>query len=201
MYDYPYTISNTARAMRSRFFDMKSFSNILITHDFSSSEDKSSFFQARYDIQNEAIDTIYDLYLGPVEDVDALRKAMDFLIECQTDALDYAVEHTTEEIHEYMDINVYPCYDSVGSCLDTIIDFADNKIYNLNNQVQQAGIASTVVSLLIALSTIGLTILSNSQERRSIEELTLREHELQDALLLAQQASNAKKDFLSRMSH
>ncbi|MCB6191662.1 response regulator [Blautia marasmi] len=201
MYEHPYTVSNSARAMRSRLWDMKSFSGILITHAFSTEEDKTSFFQNRYDMQNADIDVIYKQYLGPVEDVDALRKAMDNLIEVQTTACDYADEHSADEILEYMDEKVYPYYDRVSESLSVIIDFADAKIYGLKEQVQKAGTVSTLVSLIIAFSTIGLTILSSRQERRNIEVLTSREHDLQDALYLAQQSGNAKKNFLSRMSH
>ena len=201
MYEHPYSISNTARGMRSRLWDMKSFSNILITHDFDSREDKPSFFQARYDMQNQAIDAIYDKYLGPMGDVDALREAMDSLIAHQNDACAYADGHTAQEVQAYMDKNVYPCYDAVSACLDTIISFADTRIYTLNEQIQHAGVASAAVALILAVSVIVLTVLSSRQERRNIEALTLREHELQDALLLAQEAGNAKKDFLSRMSH
>ena len=201
MYDHPYTVSNSARAMRSRLWDMKSFSGILLTHDFQAKTDKESFFQARYDMQNEAIDTIRELYLGPASDVDALKSAMEALITVQTKACGYADDHSADEIQNYMDENVYPCYDQVSDCLTTIIDFADGKIYSLKEQVQRSGVAATVVSLIIAFSTIGLTILSSRQERRNIEILVSREHQLQDALFLAQQSSNAKKDFLSRMSH
>lgn len=201
MYDHPYTVSNSARAMRSRLWDMKSFSGILLTHDFQAKTDKESFFQARYDMQNEAIDTIRELYLGPASDVDALKSAMEALITVQTKACSYADDHSADEIQNYMDENVYPCYDQVSDCLTTIIDFADGKIYSLKEQVQRSGVAATVVSLIIAFSTIGLTILSSRQERRNIEILVSREHQLQDALFLAQQSSNAKKDFLSRMSH
>lgn len=201
MYEHPYTVSNSARAMRSRLWDMKSFSGILLTHEFHAKEDKESFFQARYDMQNGEIETIRSLYLGPPQDVDALREAMDGLIEAQTKACGYAEAHSSAEIQEYMDVNVYPCYDRVSDCLAVIIDFADAKIYSLKMQVQKSGIAATVVSMMIAFSTIGLTILSNRQERRNIEALTAREQELKDALYLAQQSSNAKKDFLSRMSH
>lgn len=201
MYEHPYAVSNSARAMRSRLWDMKSFSGILITHAFQSKDDKDSFFQNRYDMQKREIENIRKLYLGPDEDVDALKGAMDNLIEVQTSAVAYADHHSEDEVREYMDVEVYPYYDRVSDCLATIIDFADAKIYSLNVQVQKAGGVSTCVSLMIAFSTIGLTILSNRQERRNIEALTAREHDLQDALYLAQQSSNAKKDFLSRMSH
>lgn len=49
--------------MRSRLWDMKNFSSILGTHAFQSEDD-------------EEIEDIRNLYLGPVEDVDALREAM-----------------------------------------------------------------------------------------------------------------------------
>ena len=201
MYEHPYAVSNSARAMRSRLWDMKRFSGILMTHAFQSKDDKDSFFQSRYDMQNEEIENIRRLYLGPVKDVDDLQEAMDKLIEVQTKAVGYAYNHAEDEVREYMDANVYPYYDSVSGCLKTIIDFADAKIYSLNVQVKKAGIVSTCISLIIAFSTIGLTILSSRQERRNIEAMAAREHDLRDALYLAQQSSNAKKDFLSRMSH
>lgn len=108
MYEHPYTVSNSARGMRSRLWDMKSFSSILITHAFDSKEDKDSFFQERYDMQNADIEIIDERYLGPVEDVDDLRAAMDGLIEAQTKACNYADNHSAYEIQEYMDNKVYP---------------------------------------------------------------------------------------------
>ena len=78
-----------------------------------------------------------------------------------------------------MDNKVYPWYDRVSDSLTTIIDFADGKICSLNEQVQKSGITSMVFSLILAFSVIGLTILSNKQERKSIEELSRREHDLQ----------------------
>lgn len=201
MYEHPYTVSNSARAMRSRLWDMKSFSGLLITHALNTKEDKVAFFQERYVMQNADIEIIKERYLGPAEDVKTLREEMDALIEAQLTACDYAEGRPDAEVQEYMDINVYPHYDRVSDCLTVIIDFADNKIYSLKEQVKNSGIAATLVSLLIAFSMIGLTILSSRQEQRNIEVLTAREHALQDALYLAQQSGNAKKDFLSRMSH
>ena len=94
MYEHPYAVSNSARAMRSRLWDMKSFSGILITHAFQSKDDKDSFFQNRYDMQKREIENIRKLYLGPDEDVDALKGAMDNLIEVQTSAVAYADHHS-----------------------------------------------------------------------------------------------------------
>ncbi|MFR5585639.1 MAG: sensor histidine kinase [[Clostridium] scindens] len=139
-----------------------------------------------------------------LEDLDDLRVATGWLepVKPRQKACNCADNHSAAyETQEYMDNKVYPWYDRVSDSLTTIIDFADGKICSLNEQVQKSGITSMVFSLILAFSVIGLTILSNKQERKSIEELSRREHDLQDALYLAQQAGNAKKDFLSRMSH
>lgn len=201
MYEHPYTVSNSARAVRSRLLDMKQFSNILITHTFDTPEELDMFFQKRYNMQYKDIDIIDKKYLGPEKDVNKLRDSMDHLVKHQTKATDYAKGHTAKEVQKYMEKHVYPCYDTVNQSLTTIINFADSKISSLNKQVQKAGIVSGILALTLAFIIICLTIISNRQEWRNIEELTQREHELQDALLLAQRASNAKKDFLSSMSH
>ena len=62
-------------------------------------------------------------------------------------------------------------------------------------------VASIGTALLLTFFIVFLTMYSNMVERTSIKELKARERELHEALLLAQKANNAKKDFLSRMSH
>lgn len=84
MYEHPYTVTNTARAMRSRLLDMKRFVSIFLTTGFESEEQARELFDERYAMQNEAIDVIEEFYLGSAEDVTALRKAMDDLIAVQT---------------------------------------------------------------------------------------------------------------------
>lgn len=200
IYEHPYTVSNSARAMRSRLLDMKRFVNIFLTYDFVSEDNAHQLFEERYKLQNEAIDVLYDRYLGPEEDLNALRSAFDALMACQEEAIQFVPNHTEKEITKYIEENVYPRYDAVNDCLSTIIDFADNKIYTLTEQSEQTSILYMALAVIMALVIISLTIYSNLMEQKSREELVKRE-ELQDALLLAQKASNAKRDFLARMSH
>lgn len=89
MYEHPYTVTNTARGMRSRLLDMKRFVGIFLTTSFSNEENARELFKERYQMQNEAIDSIRECYLGDAEDVTALRKAMDDLIMIQEEALQF----------------------------------------------------------------------------------------------------------------
>lgn len=201
MYEHPYTVTNTARAMRSRLLDMKRFVSIFLTTSFESEEKARKLFEERYAMQNEAIDTIKELYLGSAEDVTALRKAMDDLIAIQEDALRFVGKHTNEDILRFIDVSVYSYYDAVNDCLEKIIVSSDSRIYQLTKDITHTAVVAIGTALLLMFFIIFLTVYSNKLERKSIKDLKERKQELQDALLLAQKANNAKKDFLSRMSH
>lgn len=201
MYEHPYTVTNTARAMRSRLLDMKRFVSIFLTTSFESEQEARELFNERYTMQKEAIDTIQDCYLGSAEDVTALRSAMDDLIAIQDEALRFVGKHFEEDILSFIDEHVYSYYDAVDNCLERIIVSSDKRIYQLMNDITHTAAVSIGTALLLMFFIIFLTIYSNKVERKSIRDLKAREHDLQDALLLAQKANNAKKDFLSRMSH
>lgn len=201
VYDHPYTSSNSARGMRSRLLDMKRFVSIFLTYDFEEVERTRALFQERYDLQAEAIAILEEKYSGPKEDVAALRAAMNELIFLQDEAINLAEDLTQEEILEYIELNVYPQYDKVNDRLTTIIEFADGKVRELTDTSRDTAICSMLVALLFSMGIILLSIYSNIREQKSIHILVDQEHELQDALLLAQKANSAKKNFLSSMSH
>lgn len=202
MYEHPYTVTNTARGMRSRLLDMKRFVGIFLTTSFNDEENARKLFEERYQMQNEAIDCIKKCYLGASEDVTALRKAMDDLIAIQEEALQYVEQkHTEREVLNFIEKRVFPYYDAVNQSLEKIIVSSDERIYDLTKNSTHTAMVSIGTSFLLTFIIIFLTVYSNMVERKNIKELKTREHELQDALLLAQRANNAKKDFLSRMSH
>lgn len=201
MYEHPYTVTNTARAMRSRLLDMKRFVGIFLTTSFDSEEQARALFEERYAMQNEAIEIIGGCYLGDSADVAALREAMDGLIAVQEEALRFVGRHTREDILGFINDRVNPHYDAVNECLETIIVSSDARIYRLTKDIAHTAAVSIGTALWLMLFIVFLTVYSNKVERKSIRDLKARECELQDALLLAQKANNAKKDFLSRMSH
>lgn len=202
IFEHPYTVTNTARGMRSRLLDMKRFVNIFLTTSFESEESTRELFEERYEMQNEAIDILKKSYLGPEDHITALRTAMDALIAIQEEAISLAVApHEDEEMQSFINDCVYPRYDSVNDCLEVIITSSDGRIYNLTETLTHTALVSIGTAILLTGVIIILTVYSNITEGKSIKKLETRERELQDALLLAQKANNAKKDFLSRMSH
>lgn len=194
IYEHPYTVTNAARAMRSRLLDMKRFVSMFLTTSFENEEKARELFEERYDMQNEAIESIRKHYLGSTEDVTNLRKAMDDLIAIQEEALLFVRNHTKEEILDFIDERVYPYYDALNDCLERIIVSSDTRIYELTKNVEHTSVVSIATALLLASFIIFLTIYSNIAERKSVKALEARGYELQDALLLAQKANNAKKD-------
>lgn len=202
MYEHPYTVTNTARGMRSRLLDMKRFVNIFLTKSFENEESARELFEERYEMQQEAINMIRERYLGALEDVANLQKAMDDLIAIQEEALQFVgSEHREDEILHFIDSQVYPYYDTVNDSLEKIIVSSDTRIYNLSKDVGHTAVLFIITALFLTIIIIFLTVHSNKVECARISDLKARENELQDALLLAQKANKAKKEFLSRMSH
>lgn len=202
MYEHPYTVTNTARGMRSRLLDMKRFVGIFLTTGFENDKNARQLFEERYEMQRDAIDILYNRYLGPMEDIEALENAMNDLILIQEEALQFIAQQPAEkEILSFIDKSVHPRYDAVNDCLDVIINSSDNKIYNLTKRSTRTAMVSMGTAFFLTVMIVFLTIYSNRVERKNIRVLTMRERELQDALFLAQKANNAKKDFLSHMSH
>ena len=68
IYEHPYTVSNEARAMRSRLLDMKGFIATLLADTREDPEQLASKLEERYEMQEESIGIITQKYLGPEED-------------------------------------------------------------------------------------------------------------------------------------
>ena len=112
MYEHPYTVTNTARGMRSRLLDMKRFVSIFLTTSFKTEDSARELFEERYEMQYEAIETIRERYLGSETAVESLQSAMDDLVEIQEKALQYVGgQHGQEEILGFIEEQVYPRYD------------------------------------------------------------------------------------------
>lgn len=214
IYEHPYTSSKTASTIRTRLLDMKRFVKIFLTTDFESASKARALFEERYAMQNRDINVLYERYLGPKADVDKLRAAMDQLIIAQEQAVQFVTAyHASHKPHNsldsrhvsridgYLDARIYPRYDAVNDALVNIIQTADTNVQRLEQKTAITAMFSIVASLFLCLVIIAMTIYFHLAERKRMLELSKRESELKDALILAQNANNAKKEFLSRMSH
>ncbi|MGI6069163.1 MAG: response regulator [Blautia sp.] len=161
IYEHPYTVSNSARMMRSRLLDMKQFIGIFLTDSFHSKAETEELLKGRYVLQQEAVEEIRKKYLGPEEDAVRLQEKMNELIAAQEKAVSYAVGHTDKEIFQYLNTYVYPKYDDVSKTLTTIVDFADQKVLQLEEESTVTEMMSILTAGLLSLIIICLTIHNN----------------------------------------
>ena len=87
IYEHPYSVSNEARATRSRLLDMRFFIMSMFSQDDLDMDDLQQTLQERYTMQYDAIQVITRQYLGPKEDSENLLKAMQDLETTQNEAL------------------------------------------------------------------------------------------------------------------
>ena len=136
IYEHPYTVSNSAREMRSRLLDMKQFISIFLTDSFHSIEDAEALLEARYALQQESLDKITEKYLGPADDTKKLQEKMDELIAEQSQLLYSVPDYSEAEINDYLNEYIYPIYDEVSETLTTIITFANQKVLALEKEMK-----------------------------------------------------------------
>lgn len=175
IYDHPYTVSNEARAMRSRLLDMKGFISTMLIDSRREPEVLTQKLNERYLLQGESIDIIKRRYLGPAEDTAALDTAMQGLKTAQAEAMNVVADMSDEEIILYVEEKLYPAYDAVNDCLITVIAFADRKVQGLEKASADTA-RMTIISLAlltVVLPAFFLCLLL--REKRSIREIRYRE--------------------------
>ncbi|MFQ9872627.1 MAG: hypothetical protein ACLRVT_06390 [Oscillospiraceae bacterium] len=126
IYDHPYTVSNEARAMRSRLLDMKTFLLDIVAEPSTDVQEVEELLNQRYALQHEAIGTISRQYLGPQEDTDRLSEAMQDLEQTQLNALQVILPMGRDDTAQYVEEYLYPKYDAVNE-LTTIINLPTAK--------------------------------------------------------------------------
>lgn len=75
----------------------------------------------------------------------ALQTALDELVAIQEKAIEYAgKQHSDAEILYFINGQVYPHYDAVSDCLETVIAFSDAKVQSLT----KISFSTTVISIV-----------------------------------------------------
>ena len=175
IYDHPYTVSNEARAMRSRLLDMRAFFPNLLSDATIGLEEIEQTLNNRYAMQYGAIEVISKQYLGPQEDVDELFAAMKDLENTQDKELAMILSLDREGIAQYAADHIYPKYDAVSDKLDAIISFADKKIQELEHRSANTGYIAIIASVVLTIFLPAFFIVTFWQERKNIREIQYRE--------------------------
>lgn len=176
IYEHPYTVSNEARAMRSRLLDMKSFLLKIVSEPSSDAQSMQQLLEERYAMQHEAIAIIARQYLGPAEDTQALSEAMAQLEITQDEALPNILPLDREETVNFVERYIYPKYDAVNDCLLTIISFADSKVQGLEKTSEATASWALISALLLTVFLPAYFLFVFWRERKNIREIRYREH-------------------------
>jgi signal transduction histidine kinase/CheY-like chemotaxis protein len=176
IYDHPYTVSNEARAMRSRLLDMRGFLLDILAQPSQDTDGVMELFDQRYAMQYGSIQVITSQYLGPEEDVAELLAAMQDLEKTQDAAVPFILPLEAEETNEYVKTYLYPKYDAVNDALMIIINFADKKIQGLEKDAVSTAVKATISAVLLTVFLPGYFIVVFWRERRNMREIRYREH-------------------------
>ena len=176
IYEHPYTVSNEARAMRSRLLDMKGFLLDILTQPGRKTDDVLQLFQQRYSMQYDSIEVIANQYLGSQQDVDTLMAAMQELENTQDSALPIVMPMEAEATNEYVKTYLYPKYDSVNDALMKIISFADGKVQGLERYAAATASKAILSSVILTVFLPAYFLITFRRERKSINEVRYREH-------------------------
>lgn len=175
IYKHPYTVSNEARAMRSRLLDMRAFLPNLLSDSTIELNEVEQILQKRYDMQYSAIEIISKQYLGPEEDIEQLAAAMKDLENTQNSELSNIFSMNRDNIAKYAGKHIYPKYDKVSEALDTIISFADSKIQDLEHRAENTGYIAILSSIILTIFLPAFFLLTFWKERKNIREIQYRE--------------------------
>lgn len=151
IYEHPYTVSNESRAMRSRLLDMRFLILNMFARQDQDEAEIQQIVEGRYGMQYDSIEVIGRQYLGPQEDIEQLREAMEDLERTQNDALPVILPMEEQATLRYIKDNLYPKYDAVSDALDTIIHFADQKVRSLETESRKMSVKATVSSIILTL--------------------------------------------------
>lgn len=176
IYDHPYTVSNEARAMRSRLLDMRGFLLDILSQPSQDTDGVLDLFHQRYAMQYNSIQIITNQYLGPKEDTAALLAAMQDLENTQDASVPFILPMEAEATNEYVKTYLYPKYDAVNEALLNIIDFADKKIQGLERAATATAAKATISSVLLTIFLPAYFVVVFWRERKNMREIRYREH-------------------------
>lgn len=175
IYEHPYTVSNESRAMRSRLLDMRFLILNMFARQDQDEAEIQQIVEGRYGMQYDSIEVIGRQYLGPQEDIEQLREAMEDLERTQNDALPVILPMEEQATLRYIKDNLYPKYDAVSDALDTIIHFADQKVRSLETESRKMSVKATVSSIILTLFLPAYFLIAFWRERKNIREIRYRE--------------------------
>lgn len=161
-YEHPFQVSASANIINAKFEEMqKSVFRAISTEDADITSEAIADAKASGNMVQENMAIVKELYLGDLQDINALETKLSELAPMREHVLDLATQNKNKEAAEYMEEHNIPCIEQIQVYLDKLIETADTTGQTLITSVQQKqgfaviilavlGVASFVISMAFA---------------------------------------------------
>lgn len=161
-YEHPFQVSASANIINAKFEEMqKSVFRAISTEDADITSEAIADAKASGNMVQENMAIVKELYLGDLQDINALETKLAELAPMREHVLELATQNKNKEAAEYMEEHNIPCIQQIQVYLDKLIETADTTGQTLITSVQQKqgfaviilavlGIASFVISMAFA---------------------------------------------------
>lgn len=161
-YEHPFQVSASANIINAKFEEMqKSVFRAISTEDADITSEAIADAKASGNMVQENMAIVKELYLGDLQDINALETKLSELAPMREHVLELATQNKNKEAAEYMEEHNIPCIEQIQVYLDKLIETADTTGQTLITSVQQKqgfaviilavlGVASFVISMAFA---------------------------------------------------
>ena len=175
IYRYPYTVSNTARAMNSRTIDTNFFYRNLLLGGTSDKKEIALIIHERFLLHKADRDKIKDRYRGPEEHIERLFNATDRFHKVLLQGISHTSSYTEEEILAYLDTKVEPAYQAVKDSIKVIINFTNQRLLETEKQSSFTVNTAIIGSLLLILVILTVAFFFHKLQKKAEQAIAYRE--------------------------
>lgn len=204
IHDHPFTVAIAAGELNTCVSKLQVLPDFLFQNRTPETIDTiQNYYTTNNTIINQNIDFIIERYLSHPEDIQKLQEIYNSLYKKQTMLLTLCENPsvTDDEIRSFFSEHIQPLLRELEDLTISIIDGAKEKFAEFEKFAREKQMSTIFLStILILVVIIALYIYLFLLKYKSKKESELR-YTLKDALKSAQNASTAKSQFLSNMSH
>lgn len=203
--EHPYKAMSEINKIRARVFEMNTYLPIFISETENNLDGIRSVLRTSCQENEKSLKILDEIYLGKKEDLTELNDALDELKKALIQSVENSENNKMDRpaVQKYFDKEIEPIRVKTDTAIQKVIDSADRRVLIIQESTEEKAEAAIFYAVVIGLLMIVIVIYAYKLRNEYLinDELKRQQKILQDALLVAQKANDAKRDFLSRMSH
>lgn len=203
--EHPYKAMSEINKIRARVLEMNTYLPIFISENENNLDGIRSVLRTSCQENEKSLKILDEIYLGNKEDLSELNGALDELKKALIQSVENSENSNMDRqaVQKYFDKEIEPIRVKTDIAIQKVIDSADRRVLIIQESTDEKAEAAIFYAVVIGLLMIVIVIYAYKLRNEYLinDELKRQQKILQDALLVAQNANDAKRDFLSRMSH